>query len=939
MKRWFTMLAAAGLLSAQAPLPELSAAQKAEARRQMESIRGNWLGPYSGIAWYCADGRKLPPKGAPCGPMGGIQHAEPSPAAQRLAALNFDVAEFVAGMKFDTFLDAPRNHHRLREFILRDYLNSRAQGWIYAKTYSRRGVVQAEDEESDGRKLLAEMLSNHAWVRAHYLLALQVVAAVPHGAQTSRVKEIRALSASLADALPAFQPLRGKIHSRPERADAAAVEAFIARIKPADAAGFARLLSLMKAEYGAAETGAAFHLNAQAERGLSLRKQLTTAGLTPPQRLKAADDLLKLLELAFHNGSQPSKASTRRARLEEVHAYLKLAAAAGWHSQRQLEALETELRKGLAQQELDASSYEQLISYLEGGLEWARATVEMTVGETQSYFSTIEPLSAGLSDDLLRRSILLPLAGRLELLTQDADLAAGHNHRLLDSPSRRGIRALNPGVAIGKLEIIESAQNHQEIEPDTIYVIPATVADLKPMRGILTLDSGNALSHAQLLAANLGIPNATVPSSLLPALKALRGQEIFYAVTPRGTVVLRPWAILTPSEQETWRKTKVERQRVKLDTSKTNVKDRRLRLLEETSMADSGVLCGPKAANLGQLKRLFPNYVAPGIVVPFGVYYAHAERKNAGGISVAGLVSAAYQESERLRTSGASPDAVRTALRPRLEEIRKSIRSMTLEPWLVQELTSKLSATFGAGGTYGVFVRSDTNAEDLPQFTGAGLNLTVPNVVGEARILQALKDVWASPFEERAWAWRSEALESSDRVYPSVVLLRTVPSDKSGVMATANLSTLDLNDLTVNVNEGVAAVVDGGVSESLLITASGEIRLLAQARAAYRKVPQPKGGFTFLPTSGSDFVLSQNEIQQLRALSTDVKAKLKSARDDRGEELPWDIEFGFEKGELRLFQIRPLVRYREAQTLEALASLESKVTPRKVQLDRPLEDR
>ena len=50
----------------------------------------------------------------------------------------------------------------------------------------------------------------------------------------------------------------------------------------------------------------------------------------------------------------------------------------------------------------------------------------------------------------------------------------------------------------------------------------------------------------------------------------------------------------------------------------------------------------------------------------------------------------------------------------------------------------------------GVFVRSDTNVEDLPGFTGAGLNKTIPNVVGYDAILQAIREVWASPFSDRA---------------------------------------------------------------------------------------------------------------------------------------------------------------------------------------------
>ena len=69
-----------------------------------------------------------------------------------------------------------------------------------------------------------------------------------------------------------------------------------------------------------------------------------------------------------------------------------------------------------------------------------------------------------------------------------------------------------------------------------------------------------------------------------------------------------------------------------------------------------------------------------------------------------------------------------------------------------------------------------------------------------------------------------------------------------------------------------------------------------------------------------------------------MNTRLTRARDDQGGELPWDIEFGFEHGQLRLFQIRPLVRYREAKTIEALGTLESGVkTDRAVPLDRTME--
>jgi len=65
-----------------------------------------------------------------------------------------------------------------------------------------------------------------------------------------------------------------------------------------------------------------------------------------------------------------------------------------------------------------------------------------------------------------------------------------------------------------------------------------------------------------------------------------------------------------------------------------------------------------------------------------------------------------------------------------------------------------------------------------------------------------------------------------------------------------------------------------------------------------------------------------------------VKRRYPPAYSVRGDVLPWDIEFGFEKGQLRLFQIRPLARYQEQQTLEALGRLDAAEKPsEKVRLD------
>ena len=96
-----------------------------------------------------------------------------------------------------------------------------------------------------------------------------------------------------------------------------------------------------------------------------------------------------------------------------------------------------------------------------------------------------------------------------------------------------------------------------------------------------------------------------------------------------------------------------------------------------------------------------------------------------------------------------------------------------------------------------MFVRSDTNVEDLPGFTGAGLNLTLPNVVGFDKLVKALSAVWASPYTARAWAWRQAHMRGPEHVYPAVLLMQTVPSAKSGVMISQDVDTGDRETLSV----------------------------------------------------------------------------------------------------------------------------------------------
>ena len=57
---------------------------------------------------------------------------------------------------------------------------------------------------------------------------------------------------------------------------------------------------------------------------------------------------------------------------------------------------------------------------------------------------------------------------------------------------------------------------------------------------------------------------------------------------------------------------------LEIDVGRLHLGDARIRLLEEVGPDDSGVIVGPKAAELGRLRKLFPERVSNAAVIPFG---------------------------------------------------------------------------------------------------------------------------------------------------------------------------------------------------------------------------------------------------------------------------------------------------------------------------------
>ena len=161
-------------------------------------------------------------------------------------------------------------------------------------------------------------------------------------------------------------------------------------------------------------------------------------------------------------------------------------------------------------------------------------------------------------------------------------------------------------------------------------------------------------------------------------------------------------------------------------------------------------------------------------------------------------------------------------------------------------------------------------------------------------------------------------MNQPEHVYPAILLQLSVNSDKSGVLVTTGLEPASSNTYTVVANEGVGGGVDGQSAEMLTVNpADGSTRLIFSATAPLKRVLLPSGGSALRRASGSQRVLTQQDVAKLLGLVARTPNWFGSP------DVVADIEFGFEDERLVLFQIRPFVDNENARKHAYLASLDA----------------
>lgn len=962
-----------GGIAASTPDGELAELDTQHLGEWVQQMKANPRGPFRRIRWFCNDGSVLPPRSYGCKTHGGgVQHGEWSDQTREIRTAGYLIANVLADLKPRQFTDGEAGANLFRFLLLEQYLIAVDNGWILRRARFYRGAFQAEGEHNAAVRILQATLWDPEWRERRFLLAYEGVRLLAHGAATVSQVQIRNVATSLHRRDPGFETLRNKIHARPDAGDGQRVRYFAGNggveelreeyfrlaeeIDAAWAVGAAsdmirRLMcritdrGLIEAlEEAAGElqgsTTAGERLRISSSLLAVLRDRLPT--ISDQAAMLAAMDLALVLEQeAFTAGQELIQGMGSRSRAERFSWLANTARAlygTGLLTRREWHQISRSVAD-LHHASMPLEQYRAEVDYLARVPVWATRRLEFHFGPVMQQLAEIEPIAAGYIADRLRGSLALFYSSVLETLEHDAHLLSGTRHDFFGEPVYTGLRALNAGVAYGVLRSIDDTDVPIRTDTPVILIVPETLADLPPVAGILTANEGNRLSHVQLLARNMGLPNVVVSKALMPGLLAHRGRLIIFAVGAGGIVHLQEVQPGSRAEYDRGRQQAIP-VRIQANFNKLDLSILRPLPVSKLRASDSGVTVGPKAAQLGELTGRFPDAVSPGLAIPFGVFRKMLDRPfEPNGTSIFEWMKAQYADLAAITESREK----KAREHQFLQKLRERIMESGLNSEFEAELRQAMERQFGPDGSYGVFVRSDTNVEDLPGFTGAGLNLTVSNVVGFENVVQAVKAVWASPFTERAYGWRQALMDNPEHVYAAVLLHKSVAVEKSGVMITADIDSGARDVLSVVVNEGVGGGVEGQSAESLRIAlTSGAVRLLASATATNKRVLLAAGGSQLVPARGAERVLEDDEIRDLRSLARQLPDWFSRQPGRPPSPRSADVEFGFLNGRLVLFQIRPFVDNHAISTRTGVSGTESSAAGvmqlRVVLAEKPLGD-
>lgn len=496
----------------------------------------------------------------------------------------------------------------------------------------------------------------------------------------------------------------------------------------------------------------------------------------------------------------------------------------------------------------------------------------------------IPPDLIQLTYEVVNKTFFAPVAFKPNSLRQEeASSALAGVQRVLQSDiaKEQAYQALNVAKGLGRIHIIEKLDDHVEIGSNEILVLDEVPIHLPPVAGIITSQPSTPLSHINLLAKGWGIPNAYIRNAK-ELLKQYDGWWVSFETLRENYTIKRAGMDQLREYQRR------QSQRLDLMRPRSNLTETRLLDLGR-QRARASIAFGGKSANLGEVMfARLPGIVVPnGFTIPFHYYDQFITDNGLDDVIFGLLNDQKFVHDPAYR-------------REKLVQLRQQIESANFNAELRQKVLAKVAREYAGKG---LFVRSSSNSEDLPNFSGAGLYTTVPNVRGDQELIDAIRKVWASLWNFEAYEARERAGVDHSKIYMAVLLQEGINSESSGVMiSTDPFDGENRAAIYISAKRGLGIkVVEGQrIAEQILFRPrTNAIQVLTRSAEDSLLTFDERGGVKEVPITGDRVVLTDDVIRRLVRAATAIKRVFGNREQD--------IEWAYMKGQIYIVQSRPYV--------------------------------
>jgi hypothetical protein len=492
-----------------------------------------------------------------------------------------------------------------------------------------------------------------------------------------------------------------------------------------------------------------------------------------------------------------------------------------------------------------------------------------------------------LAYDIINQSFFTPVAYKPNSSRQEEAAANLDLPRVLQTEITKGqdYQPLNVAKGLGRIHVIPKLDDHVEIGFNEILVLDEVPIQLPPVAGIITSKPSTPLSHINLLAKGWNIPNVYIRNAQ-ELFKQYNGWWVEFDARRDNYSIKRA----DNSQLDEYQKRL--KQRLDIMTPRFDLSVTKLAGLNE-QRASSVIAYGAKSANLGEvIHAKLPGFtVPPGFTIPFYFYDQFLRENKFDDAIYAMLNDPKFVHDPAYR-------------RAYLVGLREKMQKAPMNAQLRAEILRRAHLDFPGKG---VFARSSTNSEDLPNFNGAGIYTSMPNLKTDEQLIDGIKSVWASVWNFEAYEARERAGIDHTKVYMAVLIQEGINSESSGVMITTDPFNRDPNPINkgsiyISAKRGLGMkVVEGQkIAEQVIFRPIADaVQVLTRSEEDSLLTFDESGGIKEIPIGADRMVLTDDVVRRLAGAATRIKQVF------HGKEQ--DIEWAFMRGQIYIVQSRPFI--------------------------------